>query len=206
MFFIPFIRFSVGTTSPANAGKVLYNYAIALLDEAMKNNSAFVEEEDSKRFTSIYTKTFLQSARSIYTAKRHAKTLAEALPILKDKVNICDLITITGIKIFYPKLYDCIKTNGTILAGSLPQATYDQCKQQIHGLGLKLDAIIKEYNEASDNGNFIRGMLILLFPRLNLSYKNISQTDEDYLICVEKRRICSAGHFDLYFSIQYKTL
>lgn len=121
MFFIPFIRFPLGTTSPADAAKTLYNYAIALLDDVMKKNNAFVEQEDAERFTSIYSKTFLQSAKSIYTAKRHANTLAEALPVLKDKVNICDLITITGIKIFYPKLYELIKTNGVILAGPIPR-------------------------------------------------------------------------------------
>ena len=206
MFLIPFIRLSVGTTSPANAAKTLYNYAIALLDEVMKKNNAFVEQEDGERFTSIYSKTFLQSAKSIYTAKRHANTLAEALPILKNKVNISDLITITGIKIFYPKLYELIKTNGGVLAGPIPHATYDQCKQELQALRKKLEAAIKGYDDESNNGNFIRGMLALLFPRLDVIYRDIQQTDEDYLRCVEKGRICSAEHFDLYFSIQYMTL
>lgn len=206
MFFIPFIRLSVGTASPANAAKTLYNYAIALLDEVMKKNDAFVEQEDSERFTSIYSKTFLQSAKSIYTAKRHANTLAEALPVLKDKVNICDLITITGIKIFYPKLYELIKTNGVILAGPIPHGTYEQWKQELQALRIKLDAAINGYDDEGNNGNFIRGMLALLFPRLNVVYRDIQQTDEEYLLCVEKGRICSADHFDLYFSIQYQTL
>lgn len=206
MFFIPFISLSVGTTSTENYGKVLYNYAIALLDEVMKNNDAFVEGEDGERFTSIYIRTFLQSAKSIYTAKRHANTLAEALPVLKDQVNICDLITITGIKIFYPKLYEVIKTQGLVLAGPLSQTTYDQCKQQLLELRVKLDAIIDWYNEQSDNGNSIREMLILLFPRLDLAYRDIPQTSEHYLYCVEKKRICSDEHFKLYFSIQYVTL
>lgn len=206
MFFIPFISLSVGTTTTENYGKVLYNYAIALLDEVMKNNDAFVEGEDGERFTSIYVRTFLQSAKSIYTAKRHANTLAEALPVLKDKVNICDLITITGIKIFYPKLYEVIKPHSDILAGPLSQETYDQCKQQVQELRVKLDAIIDWYNEQSDNGNAIREMLILLFPRLNLAYRGIAQTNEHYLYCEEKKRICSDKHFELYFSIQYVTL
>ncbi|MGN6569093.1 MAG: hypothetical protein ACTHJ0_14125 [Flavipsychrobacter sp.] len=206
MFLIPFIRLSVGATSPANAAKTLYNYAIALLDEVMKKNNAFVEQEDGERFTSIYSKTFLQSAKSIYTAKRHANTLAEALPVLKDKVNICDLITITGIKIFYPKLYELIKTNGIILAGPIPHGTYDQWKQELQALRIKLDAAIKGYDDEGNNGNFIRGMLALLFPRLNVVYRDIQQTDEEYLLCVEKGRICSANHFDLYFSIAYNTL
>lgn len=36
MFIIPFLRLSVGTTSPADSGKVLYDYSMALLDEVMK--------------------------------------------------------------------------------------------------------------------------------------------------------------------------
>ncbi|MBS1780271.1 MAG: hypothetical protein JST70_13145 [Bacteroidetes bacterium] len=206
MFFIPFIRFSAGSAPTENYGKVIYNYAITLLDDEMKKNDAYVEEEDRERFTLIYVKTFLQSAKSIYTAKRHANTLAEALPILKDKVNICDLIVITGIKIFYPKLYAVIKTSGSILAGSISPEADDKCKQQVQELRVKLDTIVDWYNEQSDNGIAIRGMLILLFPRLNIAYRNIAQTNEHYLYCVEKRRICSEKHFELYFSIQYMTL
>ncbi len=206
MFFIPFIGISFGTTSSENHGKIIYNYAIALLDEVMKDNNAFVDEEDRERFTSIYIRTFLQSAKSIYTAKRHSKTLAEALPLLKDKVNICDLITITGIKIFYPKLYEAIKINGIVLAGPLSPETYDNCKQHLHELRVKLDAIIDWYDEESDNGNSIREMLILLFPRLNAAYRNMLQTNENYLYCEEKSRICSGKHFEHYFSIQYMTL
>lgn len=206
MIFIPFIGFSFNTTSSENPGKVLYEYSIALLDEVMKKNGAFVEEEDSERFTSIYVRTFLQSAKSIYGAKRHANTLAEALPVLKDKINTCDLITITGIKIFYPKLYEVIKANGAVLAGPIPEASYHVCKQEIQELRVKLDAIIDWYDEQSDNGNAIREMLILLFPGLNAAYRDMRQTDENYLHCLERRRICSEQHFGLYFSIQYMTL
>lgn len=203
MFFIPFIRFSYGSAS--DSSKTIYNYAITLLDEVMKNNNAFVAEEDGERFTSIYTKTFLQSSGSIYTAKRHARTLAEALPVLKDKVNICDLITITGIRIFYPKIYALIESNGNVLAGLITYAAQDEYIPQILDLAEKLDAIINEYDEQSNNGNYIRGMLILLFPKLSVAYKKTSQTIEHYQQCVEKGRICSAQHFELYFSVKYVT-
>lgn len=205
MFIIPFIGFSVGTSPDENYEKTLYNYSILLLDEVMKNNSSFVEEEDRERFTYIYVNTFLQSAKSFYTAKRHANTLAEAVPILKDKVNMCDLVTITGIKIFYPHLYEVVKTSVNILAGPLPQEAYNDYIQQVQELRAKLDAIINWYDDESNNGHLIREMLILLFPRLNATYRNILQTDEDYLHCEEKRRICSDKHFGLYFSIQYVT-
>jgi predicted KAP-like P-loop ATPase len=206
MFFIPFISLSVSSAPTENFTKAVYDYSITLLDEVMKNNNALVEEEDGERFTNIYITTFLQSAKSIYTAKRHSKTLAEALPILKDKVNICDLIIITGVKIFYPKLYEVIKSKGAILSSPLSQEKYDEYNQQIQELRVKLEPIIEWYDEQSDNGNSIREMLILLFPRLNVAYRNMLQTNEDYLHCVEKGRICSDKHFDFYFSVQYVTL
>jgi predicted KAP-like P-loop ATPase len=204
MIFIPFIRFSDAPTE--NFEKVVYNYAITLLDEVMKNHDAFVEQEDSALFTDIYVETFLQSAISIYTAKRHAKTLAEALPVLKDKVNICDLVIITGIKIFYPKLYEIIKINGSVLSGLLLSDDHEESKKQLLELRCQLEPVISWYDEKSDNGNSIRGMLILLFPRLNVAYRNTPQTEEDYLHCVQRGRICSDKHFALYFSIQYVTL
>lgn len=202
MFFIPFIRFSYTTE---NFGKAISDYATVLLNEVMNKNDAFVAEEDGERFTSIYINTFQKSAGSIYTAKRHANTLAEALPVLKDKINICDLIIITGIKVFYPKLYQLIQTAGPLLTGSASPSAYDEHKRHIQELAAKLDAIIKWYDEQSGNGRYIRGMLILLFPNLNVAYKNIQQTNEQYLDCVGKRRICSAEHFALYFSVQYET-
>jgi len=206
MFFIPFIRLSISSAPTENFEKVVYDYAILLLNEVMKESDAFVAEEDRERFVSIYTNTFQQSAKSIYTAKRHSKTLAESLPVLKDKVNICDLIIITGIKIFYPKLYKLIETEGPILVGPIPpSAEYTSRKQHIHELAIKLDTVINWYDEQSDNGGYIRGMLILLFPHLNIVYRDIQQTNEQYLECLEKKRICSDEHFKLYFSVKYET-
>ncbi len=148
----------------------------------------------------------MQSAKSIYTAKRHANTLAEALPLLKDKVNICDLVTITGIKIFYPKLYEIIRVHCIILVGLVPEELDDELKQKLQVLKVKFDTIIDWYDEENDNGIAIKEMLILLFPRLNVTYKGIPQMSEHYHYCVEKKRICSDKHYNLYFSIQYKTL
>lgn len=121
-------------------------------------------------------------------------------------MNNCDLITTTGIKIFYPKLYELIKPNGAVLSGIISPESHEGCKRDLQELAIKLDAVIKMHNDAGGNGAFIRGMLVLLFPRLNVVYNNMLQTEEHYQNCIEKKRICSAEHFELYFSIQYKTL
>jgi predicted KAP-like P-loop ATPase len=65
-------------------------------------------------FVSAFDRAFLVRLSSPRAAKRYINALTFALPILKGEVDMLDLMLIEGIRAFYPKLYEVIRSEPEI--------------------------------------------------------------------------------------------
>lgn len=127
-------------------------------------------------------------------AKLYTNALMFALPLLKDEVNIMNLMLIEGVRVLYPGLYASIRDNPSIFLeaprenrGAL-ERTPSRVEQLIDGALPNLTSLERET---------IKDRLLRpLFPRTgNMMYG--SEWDN---IWAKEQRICSAVYFKRYFS------
>lgn len=113
--------------------------------------------------------------------KRYLNSLGFFAPMLKDEVNINDLIFINLVKILSPKLYEYIRSN--------PSSFLDEIRDTDH---IDIKKIKDKFTEYAP-------VLIKLFPltdKLFNGISGISKTEEQWR---RDKRICSKYYFNQYF-------
>lgn len=79
------------------------------LDRVLKNNSIEFNNAQWFELQTRIQKGFLQNLDDLRKIKNIENSLSYVLPILNNKVNIVDLITIESMRFFYPNLYLALK-------------------------------------------------------------------------------------------------
>lgn len=155
-----------------------------------------LEKEEYEIFFEQFKKGIQIKLKTPRMAKRYQNALIFALPILKDEVNILDLMLIEGIRVFYPKMYDVIKNNAEVFLipkSSLFKTDLEKIPNKIN-VGFE-NLSIKEKESLKD-------LLCYLFPEsqhfLNDIYSDYPIKNQQSL--TRKRRIASLRYFNRYFS------
>ena len=172
--------------------KALYKYTISLINKVLDDTEVELDKKEVNDFTEIFNSSFLPFMDNPRIAIRYANTLRFSLPMLKGEVNIGNLITIEGIKIFYPELYDFIRTNSYLFT------IYNKEDLKKRDVKNKLSHIIDIYNV--DKQTAIIKILQQLFPQLKSIYNNIILSDSAYSQLTKEKKICSGKYFDRYFA------
>jgi len=167
------------------------------IDEALRQAKIQLTEEQLQAFVRHFVdclETRLQTPRM---AKRYANALVFSLPILKGEVNPVDLVLIEGTRIFYPRLYNVVRSNPEVFLGSLLDAypNIERAKQRsIEIMNKGLDGLTSDESEAA------KRLLQVLFPRLKGIFGNIQYGREWQDKWAEEQRIASPQHFSRFFS------
>lgn len=130
-------------------------------------------------------------------AKRYANALVFSLPILKGEVNPVDLMLIEGTRVFYPRLYDVVRSNPEVFLGSLldRHANIERAKQRgIEIINKGLEGFTSDESEAA------KRLLLVLFPRLGGVLGRTLYGREWQDKWAEEQRIASEQHFNRFFS------
>ena len=159
-----------------------------------------IKEEDYSMFCWQFESGIQIRLKTPRMAKRYQNSLVFALPILKDEVNIIDLMLIEGIRIFYPKMYTVIKNNAEIFINSKSLFQKDLKETPDIIKNVLIDLSIQEQES-------LKHLLSYLFPRAQnlLQCQSASYPIEDYLLLARKRRISSPHYFNRYFSYTVPT-
>jgi hypothetical protein len=129
-------------------------------------------------------------------AKRYGNGLMFALPMLKDEVNIVDLLLIEAVRAFYPAVYEIIRANYNEFAG-VESDHPRPGKYTPRGESL-LTPVVDSLS--SDEQEAIRSLLKDLFPRLGSAF-GFGRYGSDWLSTWAKnKRICSPIYCPRYFS------
>jgi predicted KAP-like P-loop ATPase len=118
--------------------------------------------------------------------------------LLKDDVNVIDLIAITAIQVFLPGLYSEINEHKAIFLEGYKDSSHGQDKKQY--LVKTLDEII-EKNARGYPIEKIKNLLVELFPKLNSIYGNLFHGNTSDLKWRKDGRICSENNFDIFFQL-----
>jgi len=185
------VPFNVPSVSKSDVEKFLFNK----LDEVIKE----VREEDFDQtyWGNIYHSGFKQFFKNIRDVIRYINVLRFNYSVLSNKVNIIDLIVVTGFQVFEPKIYELLKHNKDYLVGTIPASRYD---------GDEIKNYIKTFIENSYNDLRVLSqddylaLLQELFIKINEVYSNTHYVGYD-TVCRKEAKLCSPEFFDTYFTM-----
>jgi predicted KAP-like P-loop ATPase len=103
---------------PQIAESSLRAFCFRILETVLRDVGIALGDDEVRQLVMAFDAGLLPRLKTLRTARRYGNILSFALPILKDEVNMVDLILIEGIRIFYPRLYDCIRDNPGVFLGS----------------------------------------------------------------------------------------
>lgn len=158
-----------------------------------------LSQKEVNMFVSNFSKGLEMHIKTPRQAKLYSNILMFSIPILKDEVNIVDLMLIEGIRVLLPTTYSFIKINKNLfLEGNSRGLNYenDQAEKK-----RKKDIIEKNLEPfpVREKENII-DLLCFLFPKLNNIFKNVTYGDDWETKWSEKKRISSPQYFQRYFS------
>ncbi|MBC5862781.1 KAP family P-loop NTPase fold protein [Flavobacterium turcicum] len=185
---------------PKASKSALSKYTLDLLNKVLDESSIDLNQVESNEFLEVFNNAFLPIMDNPRLGIRFSNSLSFSLPLLNGEVNISNLMILEGVKIFYPGLYDFIRSNGQLFLERTDgdQSDFNNKKQ-------KQDEIKKEISQATvmydeKKHKVIIGMLEQLFPQLKSIYSNTGYPDDIYVRWTKEKRICSTKYFDRYFS------
>jgi predicted KAP-like P-loop ATPase len=184
---------------PKASKKALSNYTIGLINDVLKNVSVELSKDEVHDFLEVFNTTFLPVIDNPRLGVRYANTLMFSLPLLKGEVNMSNLIIVEGLKIFYPTLYDFMRSNGDLFLERTDNdySHFDLQSKKIE-MKTEIDSSISIYDSKKQKN--IIGMLEQLFPQLKNIYSNSGYGDDWYIIWTNEKKICSKRYFERYFS------
>lgn len=185
---------------PIASKKAMSKYTITLLNKVLENWSIQLSEHENNSFIEAFNSAFLPFMDTPRLGIRYANTLSFSLPLLKGEANTGDLIIIEGVKIFYPELYDFIRTNGYLFLERTDKhySEFGRAQHKKDDIKRHISSVIQIYNE--DKQKVIVGLLQLLFPQLKSIYSNTTYPDKSYTQWTKEKKICSNRYFERYFS------
>lgn len=156
--------------------------------------SNLLNKNDCIRWNNIYNSGFKYFFKSIRDVTRYINVLKFYFEIVKGKVNSIDFFAITAIQVFNPDVYQGIRENKPVFAGSFTQL-HDIYRVQYQQT---FDSIIESSNK--NTKGFLREYLMILFPKLVHLYGNSYDSFGFGSSWRKDRLICSEEFFDFYFS------
>jgi len=181
--------------------QILRTMMFERVDSALKSIQVELAEEEARQFVRVFDRSFSRMFSSPRVVKRYSNMLNFALPILKDEVNMRDLILIEGVRAFYPKVYEMVRTEfGAFLKDSYEYAlSTDKASVKTRFGKLLAKSVEGLTEEERDGAHFA---LQMLFPNIqeygiNVAMSFASSNSDDW---AQKKRICASDYFRRYFN------
>ena len=125
---------------------------------------------------------------------RLINVLRATYPSVKDEVNPVDFISIEAIRVFMPKLYDEIRSNQDLLAGTSAESGRDNKIEQKKKVFVTWLELLEEGDRDSANK-----LLSLLFPMFGSAFGGARYGYEWLSSWRRQLRACSPDKFPIYF-------
>jgi predicted KAP-like P-loop ATPase len=183
---------------PKASKKALRQYALELVAGVLKGASIELNKSDGGSFVDLFDTAFLPYLDNPRLGIRYANTLSFSLPLLNGEVNVSNLMIVEGLKIFYPELYDFMRSNSRFFLTRTGSANEMIGQLKKEDIKKKIDEVIAIYDV--NKRTIIVSLLCKLFPQLNAVYHNMYYTDDTYKKWLQEKKICSVKHFERYFS------
>jgi hypothetical protein len=182
------------------AGKsALSKFTLDLVNKVLDDIGIDLDKSHANHYLEIFNSAFLPYIDNPRLGVRYANTLSFSIPLLQGEANISDVMIVEGLKIFYPELYDFMRSNSRVfLARTDTYGSYKQDEDKRNEIRSELDNALRIYD--AKRQKVVKEMLQELFPQLKHIYSNYSYSSEYYHEFARAKRICTVGYFDRYFS------
>lgn len=179
----------------------LKNYCFQLVEQSLNASQVILTEEEGQEFVRKFTSNFLIRLTTPRLAVRYGNSLSFSLPLLKGEVNYIDLLLIEAVRVFYPELYDFVRTQPAYFIGAYVPDVYSHQPDNA-----KVEKFKKLFDEKTssyspDEIADAKGALHDLFPNLDKVWGRGwnwgSGTPESRY---NQKRISTTQYFNRYFS------
>lgn len=184
---------------PRASQKALRTYTLELVEGVINREEIDLNKSDLESFLENFDTAFLPYIDNPRLGVRYANTLTFSIPLLKNEVNISDLMIVEGLKIFYPEIYDFIRLNpDPLFTSSSYNSNYQNEQKKRDDAKKEIDSAISIYT-AKKQKTLLK-LLEKLFPQLETIYRNKVYSDESFKKWLREKKICSGRYFGRYFS------
>jgi len=175
---------------PARPDK-LRDLMFAACDRVITENGIKLNEADGPELGHALMEAFGASLRTPRRVKLFDNAISFAVPILKGEVRVVDQIQIEALRVFYPTIYDAVRSNPDHVL-----KVRDRHQGQRQPPPSPIDRAIEQLEADEAEKEAIKKLLHGVFPRLGqMGYGD----DWDRTWATEKR-ICSSDYFRRYFT------
>ncbi len=167
------------------------------VEEAITVSGIEVPESEVQEFQAAYQMGLEPRLATPRIAKQYGNALLFSLPLLREEVNIVDLLLIEGVRIFYPKLYRAILDEPTVYLGGFTLSDLshgDSKEQRLAACSSALEGLTDREQAAAKH------VIKKLFPRTREFFENTSFGEGFQDTWTREKRICSRRYFNRYFT------
>lgn len=159
------------------------------------------ERFDSTYWASVFNYGIKFMIKNIRDVKRFCNVFGFKYNIIKNEVNIIDLISLTCIEIFEPELFLDIKNNKDLFTGTFEKSTFAVRTEWAKGDNLEkikqLEEIINKVKRTKKI--HIKKLLEKMFPKFDENYRGRNSLRE----WRKEGRIASPNNFDSFFALSF---
>lgn len=182
---------------PSVDRKVLRGFCFESVEAALSLAEIQLTEQQSQEFARDFTLAFDKRLNTPRKARMYGNILLFSLPILKGETNPIDVMLIEGVRVFFPKLYETIKTKSEMFTGCFRDSYGNNDKENQQTIATIEKSIDSPDPEEIDG---ILSLLQSMFPKLQSVYGNTHYGSDWEQSWSEAQRICSPAYFQRYFT------
>ncbi|WP_460228615.1 KAP family P-loop NTPase fold protein [Bacillus cereus] len=165
------------------------------IQKTLEKNEISLTSRQSNRLIIIWDRYFGKFPLTIRAIKRYQNSILFSVPLLKDEVNVVDLLSIEALRVFFPDIYKFIYKHSSNFLHTEKNRDFTEQKDIFEPLIKKLFE-----NFTTNEKNAIIDLIIELFPSSQyLFHHNISFSNNMEEQWAGEQRICSQYYFEKYF-------
>lgn len=181
---------------PPVAPEALLQTTLETVVVGLEQAGIMLSEAEAAEFRSAFDRAVLPRIRTPRMGKRYGNAVLFALPMIGDEVRPIDLLLIEAMRVFYPPLYEWVRTHEDAVIGR--HHGQSQAEAVHAGLREAVAAATEGMTRAESQGAQL--LLTTLFPRTESAWQNKSWPSEWDATWAKARRITSAKYFRRYFT------
>jgi len=180
---------------PSISNEEVQKFLFMKLNEIIKDEDD--ESFDKNYWNNVYHSGYKHFFKNIRDILRYTNVLRFNYGVLKNKVNVVDLMASTALQVFEPKNFESIKANKDLFVGSIPENQYGG-----NAVKEKIKSFIEESYENLQvlSKETYLNLLKELFVKIKEAHSNAYYVGSSSQ-CRKDAKICSEAYFDTYFTM-----
>lgn len=165
------------------------------INKLFSDNNIELPQDEEQDWSYFFITTFGSYLKSPRLVKKYINNLWFSMPSAKEELNIFDLQTLEAVHIFFPELYELMRSNKNVFLLEPSNPFFREEEEKTH---LEL---LKKFVEKFPEGQreTIKKIIQKLFPRTEGAFSNTFYGTSWYDSWAKEKRIASPQYYQRYF-------